>query len=244
MVLLSRAVPAVLEVIVRHADGAGYAYPSVRTIMIRSGYSRAQVHRALKSACEGDPPLLERRPFLRTRENTPTARNPEARRGQGSNIYRLGPALREAAGLYEEPDETPGPERHETPRIERPSDRVNETPRRETPQTPESSCSLGGLMASGARLDETPERMNGKAKAIKDPLVPEKVEVHVAPAREALDLARRAWERQGFVDEPELGEVRRRTREFAEALPAGERAVVLELVERFDAVPVDIGGVA
>ncbi len=130
--VLPSAVRAVMDVIVRHANGTGHAFLSVETIKAESGYSRATVHRALTWACEGDPPLLERYRFKRTRENTPTARRPEALRGQGANNYRLGPALRAAAGLYEiEPEtcETPSREQRETPRIEGPSDRVNETPR-------------------------------------------------------------------------------------------------------------------
>ena len=243
--MLPPAVRAVLDVIVRHANGAGYAYPSIATIQAESGYSHAQVHRALTWACAGDPPLLKRYRFKSTRENTPTARRAETRRGQGANNYRLGPALRAAARLYEiEPEqrETPSREQRETPRIERPSDGVNETPRGETPQTGESPCSPGGLMASGAPLHETPERLNGKYKALRDGLVPRKVEVHVAPAREALDRARRVWERQVFVIEPvsqELEESRRRTRELAGALPADEQAILVDLMELLDAVLVD-----
>jgi len=227
-IILPDAQRAVLAVIVEHANGAGYAWPSIETIRQDSGYGRAHVFRTLNELCEGEPPLLERERFLRSSTNTPTARTHRGRRGQGASTYRLGRSLRAAAGLYDDPRNLSRRD-DETPRSVAVATGVDETPRAETPKTSESACTLGSLIAVEVSEDETPERLNESK-----PSGNGAVGVGRARTRESElpDLIERTRLAAAVAE-------RGRTLRLADELPDEESAIVLELVERFNAVLVD-----
>lgn len=238
--LLSPAAHAVLDVHIEHVNGAGYCFLSIQTMQRETGYSRAQVFRALKELRAGDDDdrLLDRTPFLRTAENTPKARTARGRRGQGASTYRLGPKLRAAAGLYEVADETP--------QILAAAEKPDETPRDETPKTLESPCTLGGLIAVEAPSDETPERWNerkpssngavgvGHAHAREDDgLLAGLAEQEESDLAVLIERARQA----AAANERRAG--RDAALRLADELPDDEGALVLELVEQLDAVLLD-----
>ena len=110
---LRRSEQAVLEVIVRHANGAGFAWLLIETIKLESGcHVRRTVQRATRSLGEGESPLLESYPFLRTPENAPPGARGRARRGQGgddlparSRPPRGGGAARGCPGLGCHPED-------------------------------------------------------------------------------------------------------------------------------------------
>ncbi|HXH87345.1 MAG TPA: hypothetical protein VNI55_01895 [Gaiellaceae bacterium] len=215
---------AVMQVYVDHANGAGYAWPGIGTVQARSGYKRAHVYRTLSQLREGDDPLLERERFLRSSENTPTARTHRGRRGQGSSTYRLGRSLRAAAGLYDDPRDLSRQD-DETPRSVVVATSTDETPRAETPTTSENACTLGSLIAAKVSEDETPERRNESKPSGNGAVGVGRACAH---ASELPDLIERA----GFAAVAGRG----RTLRLADELPDEEREFVLALVETFDAV--------
>jgi hypothetical protein len=96
--LTSRA-RAVLGVLCEKADGAGFCHPSVQLLIRESGYARRSVFRAL-GELERDG-HLSRYPTLRDRARYGEHLPRNARQGQGPTIYRVGSALRTAAGLLD-----------------------------------------------------------------------------------------------------------------------------------------------
>ena len=96
---LTSGATAVLRVLCEMADGAGFCHPSVRRLIQDSGYSERSVFRAL-GELERDGHLT-RYPTLRDRARFGEHLPRNARQGQGPTIYRVGSALRTAAGLLD-----------------------------------------------------------------------------------------------------------------------------------------------
>jgi hypothetical protein len=99
----------VLQAITRHANGAGFALLKVATIEHESGYGERTVQRVIPALVEQGH--LERYRWMRSPGRYGVRVRPEARRGEGPSIFRVGASLRAAAGL-KEADWTPEPEGH------------------------------------------------------------------------------------------------------------------------------------
>lgn len=90
---------AVLTVVADHANGAGFSFLTVATIVHESGWHKRTVQRALVALASEK--LVERYPYMRSPDRYPTALPRRARQGQGPSIYRVARVLRTAAGLAE-----------------------------------------------------------------------------------------------------------------------------------------------
>jgi hypothetical protein len=190
----SETTHAVLAAIVAHADGAGWAYLSVDTLIAESGVRRRSVFRAL-DALERDE-LIERHP---------TKRPKGARPGQGATTYRLGAAIRIDVGLYDRewaPAIQAAPPTAETGSLahpERAPSRSTGTPRIDgtgTPGNPHREPAPTGTPGAeplahpdeqeepppDVRFTGTPERRNGNN--------PSPIGADVEPQTSEADLAR------------------------------------------------------
>ncbi len=83
----------------RRTDGAGRCFLTVETIKRDSGWRRRTVFRSL--AALDALGHLERHRHVRAPERYPATLPRQARVGQGPTIYRIGAAIRAAAGLLE-----------------------------------------------------------------------------------------------------------------------------------------------
>jgi hypothetical protein len=90
---------AVLHVLAAHVDGAGFCWLRSETIIRESGYRRRSVFLALNEL--EHEALVERFRVLRDPTRYRSDLPWRARHGQGPNVYRIGPCLREAAQLIE-----------------------------------------------------------------------------------------------------------------------------------------------